>query len=370
MSRVVHSFFPVIWSARPGPGRWVATALTCRASFRRTVNVSPSSEGASMVKWCPRRHRSSPRIGFTLIELLVVIAIIAVLIALLLPAVQAAREAARRAQCTNNLKQMGIALHNYLDTNTSFPMGVGSGMYGGIAYNSKHNWSIHAGLLNYLEGGTIYNAINFNWGTADAASQVPTFPINSTGIQAQIKTFLCPSDPNGPVGLATGGGAANNCYFGSIGTTTDYLQGNSSGAASLANVRYTGLFAPQQCKGVANVTDGTSNTVAFAESTVGSSSATKGQKLIGMQSVTTFPATALQLNAFDNQAAVIAGITACSAAYTSGSYSVDKQRGDAWATGGMAMTLFNTVASPNANNDTWAYCAQGGGTEANFSNAD
>src|SRR5947209_16831901 len=101
--------------------------------------------------------------GFTLIELLVVIAIIAVLIALLLPAVQAAREAARRAQCVNNLKQFGLAMHNYHSTNDVFPMGASLCYYpyGGGSNplcTTWNNWSAHAMMLNYLEQNAIYNA--------------------------------------------------------------------------------------------------------------------------------------------------------------------------------------------------------------------
>src|ERR1700730_7509081 len=104
--------------------------------------------------------------GFTLIELLVVIAIIAVLIALLLPAVQAAREAARRAQCVNNLKQIGLGLHNYHSVGNSFPPGAAMA-YGKApgqtdALNSWNNWSGSAMLLPYLEQGNLYNAINFS----------------------------------------------------------------------------------------------------------------------------------------------------------------------------------------------------------------
>src|SRR5438046_1137324 len=116
-----------------------------------------------MFKKCLKRRPSFRRIGFTLIELLVVIAIIAVLIALLLPAVQAAREAARRSQCANNLKQLGIALHNYHDTVGSFSISFWRVQDGrptdGI---NRHSWI--AMVLPYMEQTPIYNAINFSVG--------------------------------------------------------------------------------------------------------------------------------------------------------------------------------------------------------------
>src|ERR1700743_844810 len=101
----------------------------------------------------------SPRRAFTLIELLVVIAIIAVLIALLLPAVQSAREAARRIQCTNNLKQIGLGLHNYPQTTNVFPLGSSSGMWSAVGvYNVKQNFGPLAMMLPYMELTTQYNA--------------------------------------------------------------------------------------------------------------------------------------------------------------------------------------------------------------------
>ena len=107
--------------------------------------------------------KTRSRFGFTLIELLVVIAIIAVLIALLLPAVQSAREAARRAQCVNNLKQIGIAMHNYHTAINTFPMGMSIAWndYGGY-YADWTNWSSHALLLGYLEQQPLYNAMNYS----------------------------------------------------------------------------------------------------------------------------------------------------------------------------------------------------------------
>ena len=144
-------------------------------------------------------RRPRLRSGFTLIELLVVIAIIAVLIALLLPAVQSAREAARRMQCTNNLKQIGLALQNYHSSFGNFPLGAlqvrdGTGALRGTDWGL---WSAHSMLLPYLEQVGVYNSCNFavpnqgNAGTNTTAMQV-------TAIGTVINGFLCPSSrPSG-----------------------------------------------------------------------------------------------------------------------------------------------------------------------------
>ena len=139
--------------------------------------------------------RPGPRRGFTLIELLVVIAIIAVLIALLLPAVQAAREAARRAQCTNNLKQTGLALANYHDTHRLLSASyqtlrggtlVTAGRPDPLTGDAGPGWAYGAAICcPYLEGGTIYSALNVN---------LPcSAPANTTGHRTTIATYLCPS---------------------------------------------------------------------------------------------------------------------------------------------------------------------------------
>jgi len=126
----------------------------------------------------PRRSRR----GFTLIELLVVIAIIAVLIALLLPAVQAAREAARRMQCVNNLKQINLALHNYVDQMGSYPWA------GGFGTGVSKGWGWLPMVLPQLEQGALYNAVNFS-DSCDCLSM-------STVRRVVINSFFCPSDPN------------------------------------------------------------------------------------------------------------------------------------------------------------------------------
>ena len=137
--------------------------------------------------------------GFTLIELLVVIAIIAVLIALLLPAVQAAREAARRAQCVNNLKQIGLATHNYISSNNVFPLGdlypSGSNQLtlSGIRANGSNSYSYGwtLSVLAQMEQQPLANAFNYCFTYADNTGSTAT---NSTVSYTQIASFLCPSE--------------------------------------------------------------------------------------------------------------------------------------------------------------------------------
>jgi len=135
------------------------------------------------------------RSAFTLIELLVVIAIIAVLIALLLPAVQSAPEAARRAQCVNNLKQIGLAMHNYESSLGCFPMSMGLDSPG-FGYPEPQSYSGLSMLLPYMEQSVVFNTINYNIVRLD--------PGNNTAMATAVSSFLCPSDPQKalPVGQA------------------------------------------------------------------------------------------------------------------------------------------------------------------------
>ncbi|MFO0917720.1 MAG: DUF1559 domain-containing protein [Planctomycetaceae bacterium] len=134
------------------------------------------------------RPASRKRVGFTLIELLVVIAIIAILIALLLPAVQQAREAARRTQCRNNMKQIGLAMHNYESTHGAFPLPVYVSIlnpYGTGGMLSSTVWSLS--ILPYLDQANTYNLFNQNYSCFE--------PVNATAISQVVPAYLCPTTP-------------------------------------------------------------------------------------------------------------------------------------------------------------------------------
>jgi prepilin-type processing-associated H-X9-DG protein len=215
-----------------------------------------------------------------LIELLVVIAIIAVLIALLLPAVQAAREAARRSQCTNNLKQIGLALHNYESTNGAFPPGGESTNFTLPAGSDTDttqfydgSWSTLARILPFMEAGAQYNTLNFSLDYNDNTGA------NTTGTQSVINVFLCPSavrqpgsgrdgvDPTDPTTNASGGYGVQDygptCY-------TDIDPGGIVRAANTATpyrnrpTRQNGLLKRGMTR-IAECIDGLSNTIAIGE---------------------------------------------------------------------------------------------------------
>lgn len=209
----------------------------------------------------PRVGDDGRRAGFTLIELLVVIAIIAVLIALLLPAVQAAREAARRAQCTNNLKQAGIAMHNYHGTTGGLPWGHG--------YFGWNDWSAFAMMLPQLEQQSLYNAINFvNNGTAEnpGNGQSPTAAPglqNTTVFLTTISGLLCPSDVDR---VATVYGKVN--YGGNAGNTPEaFFDTQKDGASN--GMFFSVANGVSRTIDFSSVTDGLSQTAAFSEKVKG-----------------------------------------------------------------------------------------------------
>jgi len=210
------------------------------------------------------------RRGFTLIELLVVIAIIAVLIALLLPAVQAAREAARRAQCVNNLKQIGLGLYNYESSNGSYPMGDYT--YDKNCVQQAH--TLFTFILPHVEQGAAFNSINFAFpaGGNDALGNSGGL-INSTALLSRVNSYICPSDFRQiPYTIPTQSNNAysQSSYAGSAGTLDIFrwYYGCTAGAGYAgANIEIlaNGAFSKLSVFRIADITDGTSNTLFVGE---------------------------------------------------------------------------------------------------------
>ena len=184
-------------------------------------------------------HRAKRKRGFTLIELLVVIAIIAILIALLLPAVQQAREAARRSQCRNNLKQWGIALHNYHDAHSALPMGK----------VALRHWTFRSMLLPYVDQATLYEQLDFEFDPECFAYSVVTAPDNP--LDDLLPIYSCPSDP----------------YSGRVSTSPlgDHAPGNYPGVSGDTPTSKNGVFYVDSPTRFRDLLDGLSTTVAMGE---------------------------------------------------------------------------------------------------------
>jgi prepilin-type N-terminal cleavage/methylation domain-containing protein/prepilin-type processing-associated H-X9-DG protein len=308
--------------------------------------------------------KTQSRRGFTLIELLVVIAIIAVLIALLLPAVQAAREAARRAQCSNNLKQIGLAMANYHTGIGSFPSNSNQTSGGGGSYGAPYQatwgaWSAAAMMLPYLEQTPLYNAANFSWVSGWGLG----YTLNSTVTLTTIQAFICPSDGMSPVPIipsaTQANDGANNNYYASLGTSTQYWMPDTTGVFTYGN----GATIPGRTYGVQSITDGTSNTIAYGEALVGDFAIQFVKWRDGP--LATQQIAAFLQDASTNPNGVLTDLQNCAAAFMMAPTAPNNSKGMRWAQNDPSFSLFNTIVPPNSTQYPFGWCALGAVTSNN-----
>jgi prepilin-type N-terminal cleavage/methylation domain-containing protein/prepilin-type processing-associated H-X9-DG protein len=292
-----------------------------------------------------KTHGDSPgRSAFTLIELLVVIAIIAVLIALLLPAVQSAREAARRIQCTNNLKQIGLAFLNYESANSCFSpttilVPFPSGPVAGWLFESS--WSAFARSAPFLEQGSFYNAINFDLTYSK--------PPNTTVAITPLAFMFCPSDPGSHIddNSLGGTGYATTSYGTCDGDW--YVWSVNWGNTNSVGPMNKSMFGPNYSRKIAMVTDGLSNTLMASEGLIGhaqmrscmNSPAVPSDAITGTWSPTNVPAPGV-----NSVQALVSVISSCGTA--TGKAKAGGPIGHTrWCNGGVYYSGFTTAMPPN-----------------------
>ena len=270
------------------------------------------------------------RSGFTLVELLVVIAIIGILVALLLPAIQAAREAARRTQCANNVKQLGLALHNYHDTHNSLPF------LSVEATPANRYLSGLVGLLPFVEQETLHTEITTT-STIDGVTYPPYDKYGPsagyTPWQAMIPAYLCPSDPGMTERSTSGTGRNNYCF--SVGDWTPRVYDNTTRGPFACGRQSARSF------NFRTITDGLSNTVAMSERCLGTAGGqrVKGGGVANQSSLGSSPTA--------NSPIGCMGTLGDGGFYRSGLTYSAYRGGAQWAAGFPSTTMVNTILPPN-----------------------